>query len=475
MPLLLDPAELWVGKPSRLLNAGDRKPVALADAITVFEGDPPLTIPVLANDFDREGPVTLVSAFAALGQATADVSGTVTYEPPAGITGFDTIVYEIADAQDQRATAQVSVTIEPAELNLAVTPANTFLATAANGAIDITVTDPASLAGSYTADLNALSAGPVNLIPPGVTGVAAEGEMLKAEPGLWISDATGGSPTQSWQWQRGGIDIVGATSDSHILTAVDSGQPVVAVETLSDAFGTREAPTAAMFFQNGFTPGADPGLIAWWDADDAATLSLDAGGAVQSWSDLVSGRQKTQSNANRTPISGTRSLGGRNVIDFDGGDFLESTLVLPASGVVAFHAVIDIDAVASQYAAIFAVDAVNDFQIDAGADTQFDGRVSVSGIGVGATLSGGPFAGPLIISAMFDATGTGQAEFFIAGQSRATMALTSQIDVNAAFHLMTNRSKNAFIDGAVGEVVVTESVDNRGDYQSYLTTKWGIA
>ena len=136
---------------------------------------------------------------------------------------------------------------------------------------------------------------------------------------------------------------------------------------------------------------------------------------------------------------------------------------------------LEIDNITDLYEAILAVEGTNDFQIDAGSSTQFDGRVNPAGIGALTPLSGGPFSGGMILSAIFDFTGSGQVEIFIGNSSRATMAYTAAIDTSAALHLMTNRSKNAWVDGAVAEVIVTGDISNRTDFHGYLATKWGLS
>lgn len=475
MQLLLDPADLWLGRPGRFLRAGDRKPVALPDALTVTRDSAPVSIAALDNDFDVEGPVTLVSAFAALGTATAEADGTVSYTPPPGFTGADSIVYEIADTADQRDTGQIDIAVVAPTLVLETTPVSTFVVTAEPAPAGIEVTEPAVFAGTYSVDLGDLSGGPVNLVPPAVSGTPATGGTLSASPGLWIRDEAADPAARAWQWRRDGADIAGATASDYVVAAADAGTSLTAAETLTDSAGARSALSAPLPVGGGaFTPADDPQVIAWWDAADAATLTA-SGSGLSAWADLVSGVVLAPPGGAQTPSTGQRLLNGLNVIDFDGGDHLEATLALPASGDVAFHAALIVDAVTNQYAALLAVDAANDFQIDAAAASQFDGRLSAAGIGTTTPLTGGPFSGALIVSAVFDRSGAAAAEIFVAGAARGTMAYTAPIDATVALHLMTNRSKNASIDGAVAELVVTGDVQNRGAHHGYLSAKWGIA
>jgi hypothetical protein len=65
------------------------------------------------------------------------------------------------------------------------------------------------------------------------------------------------------------------------------------------------------------------GYTVWLDASDTGTIT-SSGGDVSQWSDKsVNARNFTQSSATAKPKTGTRTLNGKNVIDFDGSnDFL---------------------------------------------------------------------------------------------------------------------------------------------------------
>jgi hypothetical protein len=150
-------------------------------------------------------------------------------------------------------------------------------------------------------------------------------------------------------------------------------------------------------------------------------------------------------------------------------------VTVPANGNVAIHAVLAIDSVTSAFAAILAMDApVNDFQLDSNSATQFDGRMNATGIGASAALTGGPFPGARIVSVIFDRSGSATYRVFINGVERASVAYTASLDQAQVLYLMANRSQNAFVDGAVGEVIVTSTVTNRASYQAYLSARWGI-
>lgn len=469
---ILDPVGQWLTGAPLARQASNKRPVTVDDALTVLKGSGPVAVDVLANDYDPEGAaLTLVSASAALGTAAVGPGSAVTYTPPPGVSGFDTVVYEIADDLGQTRSGQINVTISEPQLSVGVLPDNTLVVDSETGLIDITVTEPAKFAGTWQVDTADLAGGPVNLMPPVIAGTLAEGAALTAAGGLWIHDTGAGTPAQSWQWRRDGADIAGATAASYTATAADVIAQISTVETLSDAYGQRSAVSAGL---NGFAPGSDAALLGWWDASDAATITA-SGGLVSNWADKAGGAGLAQSFGAWKPSTGSRLLNGLNVLDFDGSRFLERARAFPASGNVAFHMALVIDGVANAFEALLAVEATNDFQIDANNAAQFDGRLNAAGIGAATALTGGPFAGGLILSAVFDRTGAASATIHIGGVLRGTMAYTAPIDAAAALHLMTNRSKNAWAHGAVAELVITGDIANRAQYHAYLSSKWGLA
>ena len=469
---IFDPQDLWIGAPPLAFSNSDKRPVTLDDTISVTLDSGPVSIDVLANDFDPEGQaLSLTSASAALGTAQVETGNTVTYTPPPGISGFDTVVYLVSDVLGQQSSGQINVTILEPQLSIETTGANTLVVHAATGQIDITITTPALFAGSYQVDTNALLSGPVNLVPPAISGTVATGETLSATEGLWVYELSAGAPVQSWQWQRAGAAISGATQATYVVQANDVGQGVSVLAIQSDTGGQRFAESNVLGAT--FQPSDDSNLIGWWEADDAATLTA-SGGIVSSWSNKAGGAAITQTYGPERPLTGTRTLNGRNVLDFDGSQMMESALSVPASGDIAFHVALVVDEVDNAFAAVLAADGGNDFQIDANDAGQFDGRLNATGIGSSVSLSGGPFAGAMILSAVFDRTGTATAEIYIGNTVRGQTAYIQSIDPSVVMTLMGNRSQNASIDGAIAEVIVTGDVSNRVLHHTYLSDKWGL-
>lgn len=79
---------------------------------------------------------------------------------------------------------------------------------------------------------------PVNITPcsvafaSGATGLV--GEQVEVTPGTW-SD---GSASLNYQWQRGGVNISGATGTTYTLTEADASQTLTCIETAANGDGS---------------------------------------------------------------------------------------------------------------------------------------------------------------------------------------------------------------------------------------------
>src|SRR6056297_1829485 len=85
----------------------------------------------------------------------------------------------------------------------------------------------------------------VNDAPTGaveVTGAAREDQVLTADT-VVLSDLDGLGPL-SYQWQRDGVDVAGATSSSYTLTQADVGAAIRVVVSYTDGQGTAESVTS---------------------------------------------------------------------------------------------------------------------------------------------------------------------------------------------------------------------------------------
>ena len=62
----------------------------------------------------------------------------------------------------------------------------------------------------------------------------------------------------------------------------------------------------------------------WFDASDENTVIKDANGKVSFWNDKISNKHLAQATTANQPTYGTRTYNGLPVMDFDGGDMMET-------------------------------------------------------------------------------------------------------------------------------------------------------
>jgi len=81
---------------------------------------------------------------------------------------------------------------------------------------------------------NVADTAPANSVAPAITGTALVGQTLTASNGTWSNTPTG----YTYQWNRGGVAISGATSNTYLLDAADGGQTITVTVTAANAFGS---------------------------------------------------------------------------------------------------------------------------------------------------------------------------------------------------------------------------------------------
>jgi hypothetical protein len=169
-------------------------------------------------------------------------------------------------------------------------------------------------------------AAPVITGVPTIAGTAQVGETLTATP----ASATGlPTPTRTWQWYRNTTAISGATSITYDVVEADVGFTLKVAQIDTNIAGVDSAesdPTATVTAVPSFDPnGAD--LVIWFDMTDTSTIVNDSGRAT-SITDKKSGEVLSQTGTNR-PFTGSRTMGtnSRNVLDFQGGNYLNNATI----------------------------------------------------------------------------------------------------------------------------------------------------
>ena len=96
-----------------------------------------------------------------------------------------------------------------------------------------------------------IHAAAVNTVAPVVSGSLTLGATLTTTNGTWTG-AVGGSFT--YQWQRGGVDIAGATASTYTIVAADSAASVRCVVTYTNSGGAVSANSNAVTVQTFAAP-----------------------------------------------------------------------------------------------------------------------------------------------------------------------------------------------------------------------------
>lgn len=97
---------------------------------------------------------------------------------------------------------------------------------------------PANPSGAITTDANQVSLRanwtglPVNSVAPVASGTGTVGQTLSVTDGTWTY-----SPSFTYQWKRGGVNIGGATSNTYLLDALDAGTTVTCAVTGTNIAG----------------------------------------------------------------------------------------------------------------------------------------------------------------------------------------------------------------------------------------------
>lgn len=180
-----------------------------------------------------------ISGTAAVGQTLTASTGAWINNP----TGY-TYAWARCDA------ATINCTLIPGAT------ARTYVLTAADGGFTIRVRVTARNArGSGVAislPTRIVVGPPVNTMLPTISGAASVGMTLMVSPGSWSAGVTG----YTYAWRRCDIagancvDIVGATGQSYVVAATDSGYTLRAAVTASSAHG----PTTAVSAQTNLVP-----------------------------------------------------------------------------------------------------------------------------------------------------------------------------------------------------------------------------
>ena len=293
---------------------------ATASTYTLVDADVGALITVEANYIDGQGTAESVSS-----TATAPVTnvndapiGLVTI---AGTAEENQVLTASNTLADEDGLGAISYQWQRDGVDIAGATASTYTLVDADVGAVITVEAnyidgqgaAESVTSTATAPVTNVNDAPIGLVT--IAGTAEENQVLTASNTLADEDGLGAI---SYQWQRDGVDIAGATTSSYALTDADVGAVITVVASYTDAQGTAEsavsAPTAAIANVNDAPTAITPTTIAIneltdtteglvvatlsaidIDSGDTATYSIQ-GGADAAYFSLVNGNQLVLTN-----------------------------------------------------------------------------------------------------------------------------------------------------------------------------------
>ena len=311
---------------------------------------------------------------------------------------------------------------------------------------------------------------PSNSVAPVVSGIGYAGQTMNVTTGTWNannSTITG----YTYQWQSNGSDISGATANSYLVTESEEGTSITCIVTATNGEGSTAATSNAI---HSWIPLDSTGAR-YYDPTDTDSIT-DAAGVVSQIDDKGAGAEHlTQVTPGAEPTTGTRTLGGFNLLDFDGGDFLVKTSFTMSND----HSVVAlmiIDSVNHSGCSAWSFDGATngDYAMQASNSTQYRHQY------IDPT--------PLLISDGTDQTGSvhlfgvsrsttspGTVQVFVDGVETDTADGFLITDASGTFRIGVNAIGNRFVNGAMGIFVVLNSVDEdeRQMAEGYICHKMG--
>ena len=220
--------------------------------------------------------------------------------------------------------------------------------------------------------------------------------------------------------------------------------------------------------------------IGHYDPSDITTTNIiEAAGLVSQLSDKSGGANHiTQGIGANQMSTGLQTINGLNALSSLTSDkeMSNATFPVPTSGNISISFVAKIDGqLANNNSSLISMDNINDWQLQANTLTQFDGRLTSSGIGLSKSLTGGPFTGPDIWTMIFDYDNS-FIKIYTNGIERVSTTYTTKLDTVQSLKIFTTRSGTANVFGLFGEMIIHEDVNDtlKSKNEGYLAWKWGL-
>lgn len=222
-----------------------------------------------------------------------------------------------------------------------------------------------------------------------------------------------------------------------------------------------------------FRPTMIAGIIYWYDFSDTSTITDAGSGAVSAVTDKSGASTTlTQGTAASRPITGTRTLNSRNVLDFDGtNDFLANTAFTQTQPITVFT-VVRADsaapAVAGQPLSSSSSSPLFQVQPVTGEILYFAGSAVLSGVFLDTAAHQ--------IGAIFDGASSHlylDGAQIAAGNPGATGYVAASLEIGGYGPVPTAAPWNGIIAEIIGYAGALSTVD-RQRIEDYLRDKWAL-
>lgn len=220
-------------------------------------------------------------------------------------------------------------------------------------------------------------------------------------------------------------------------------------------------------YARAFWTPSEIGTTAWYDADDSSTIT-HSGGAVSQWNDKSgNGYHVTQSTGSKQPDTGTRTIGGKNVIEFNGGQVLINNSFAMSSALITMFGVLASDA--AEGVRVISIQNSGSFEMYPwGAGCRSPEQATIS-IGLNTNINLYSFVKSAANDHELWNNGTS-----VGTNSTTTTTFTSSDILIGA--LNDGSPPAAAFNGRLAEFIVIDSAistSNRQKVEGYLAWKWG--
>ena len=227
----------------------------VGNALTVSRIDTSIATSPVIDIIPTNSAVPTISGTARVGQTLRATTGTWTHNP----TSYAYQWNSSAGGAISGATAATYVAVTG---DIGNTLAVSVVATNSGGS-----SFPATSAATAAAIAAVI---PVNTAPPAITGVAQVGQTLSATTGTWINTPV----SFTYQWQREGVNIPGATSSTYTLVTADLGA-LITVKVIASNIGGGSLPARSAL------AGNSAGLIKIMPLGDSITQGFNSLGGYR--------------------------------------------------------------------------------------------------------------------------------------------------------------------------------------------------